>query len=245
MSLSESRNYQIVKFLKDNGPSRFSEIWKHLEREKMGYAKTKALAKKLKTLVGRHKIKRKEKSTTRSFPLYSVVKNQDLNFAIAGENFGLTELSNPFFWNKGDVKLNSKDSYESKFIKITVTKFGFYVLASLVENLVYWIKTNGRKNDLRKIWLKHALDLSKYQKSIFDGFLYHLTEDSILEETIQKNKKVIMKRINKVKKSMDQLYPKSYRKLIHGYEVLWEQDLTLPDRLRADPSYSKHIPKDN
>lgn len=244
MSQSESRNYQIKRFLKENGPSRFNEIWKHLEREKLGYAKTKALAKKLNTLVKRHKIKRKNKNAASPFPLYSVVENSDLNFAIAGDNFGF-ELGNPFFWNRGDVKLYPKDSYESKFIKITVVRFGFYVLASLVKNLDYWIKINGKKNDLRKIWLEHALDLSKYQKSIFDGFLHHLFEDSILEENIQENKKIIIERINKVKKSMEQLYPKSYKKLIHDYETLWERDLTLPDRLRDDPGYLKYIPKDN
>ena len=136
-----------MKFLKENGSSRFSEIGKHLERKKLGYAKTKGLAKKLDTLMGHYKIKRKAE---KPFPLYSIVENLDLNFAIAGDEFGLVELSSPVSWNIGDVKLYPKDSYESQFIKITVTRFGFYVLASLVKNLDYWIKTNGRKNNLRK-----------------------------------------------------------------------------------------------
>lgn len=231
-----------MKFLKENGPSRFSEIGKHLKSKKLEYAKTKGLAKRLDVLSNQHKIKRKAQ---KPYPLYSVIENSDLNFAIAGDAFGTSVLANPFSWNIGDVKLYPKDSYETKFIKITVARFGFYVLAALVKNIDYWFfKTKGSKIDLRKIWLKHALDLSKYQDQIFDGFLYHLTENSVFNETIQGDKKLVMEKINKVKKSMKKLYPKSYKKLIHNYDTLWEWDPELPDRLRDDPKYSKYIPKD-
>lgn len=245
---NDRRNYEIVNFLTVKGDSEFGKISKHLESKNLGYAKnkdgstnTKGLAKKLITLDTQNIIK---KIKHKPYPVYRALKNQEINFAIAGDNFGLVELSNTLFRNMGEAEIYPEDSYELKLIKKTVSKFGFYVLASLVENLDYWIKTNGRKNDLRKIWLKQALDLSKYQESIFEGFLSHLTEDSVNEESIQKNKQIIQKRINKVKKSMKALYPNSYKKLIQSYEIFWQKDLTLPDRLRVDSKYSEHIPKD-
>ncbi len=239
MYLDDTRDYQIKKFLDYNGDSTFGEISRELERKKLGYANTKGLSKKLNTLVQHNKLK---KIPQKPYPVYRVIKNPELSFSIAGDEFGFIPLSNPVNWSLGDDKISPKDSYERNLTKIIVNRFGFYVLASLVESLDYWFfKAKGRKPELIKLWLSRALDLSKYQDEIFTGFLNHLTKDSIFEDTLQENEKIVKKKINELKKSMKELYPNSYRKMIHNYENLWIQDSKLPDKLSEVSGYQKFI----
>lgn len=243
----EQHNYQIMKFLKENGPSEFGLISKHLDKNKMGYKKTKGLAKKLNTLVRQRKIKKKEQ---KPYPVYSIIKDQDLDFAIAGDQFREQTMNMSFgfgnmdenYW-KDDAKLYSKDNHETKFVKIMVTRYGFYVFASLLKNLDYWIKkTDGSKEQInfRKIWLDHALDFPKMQETIFNSFLDQLTEGHVKEPGIPKNKKIAKKKINKIKKSINELYPK-LSQLIDIYEHHYEEESGMTNRLKNYPGYKKQI----
>jgi hypothetical protein len=246
--LKEHREYQIMKFLKENGPSKFGLISKHLEKKGVAYKKTKGLANKLNTLVNQHKIKKDREQ--KPYPVYSYVEDQALDFAIAGEQFCDDVMPMPLgygnmdenYW-KNDVELHPEDSYETKFIKIMITRYGFYVFAALLKNLDYWIKkTDGSRLQInsRKIWLDHALDLPKMQEMIFNCFSSYLTEDRTKEDGIPKNKKLTKEKINKVKNSMRELYPKLYQ-LIDIYECRYEKDRGTINRLKNSPSYKETL----
>ena len=195
MSRSESHNFHIKKYLSENGPKQLGEIHDYLKKMNLGYKDRSGLLKKLATLEEYNEI---EKFDQAPYPVYSVVKDAALDFANAGEQFSDREMPMPLgfgsmdenYW-KRDVTLFQDDIYEKKFIKIMVTRYGFYIFASLLKNLDYWIKkTGGDKKQInsRKIWLNHALDLPKMQDMIFLWFLDHLTEGRVNEDSIKENK---------------------------------------------------------
>lgn len=247
MSTFTIRDFQIKKYLRENGLKQLGEINGHLKKMGLAYKDNSGLTKKLGTLIKNKEI---EKFDQKPYPVYSVVEDAVLDFAIAGEQFCEREMdvtSGPSgvdedYW-RNDVDLRAKDSYETKFIKILVTRYGFYVFASLLKNLDYWIKkTDGSKqqSNSRKIWLNHALDLPKNQEMIFNWFLNDLTKGRVEDSNIPENKKFIKKRINKVKKIIRELYPK-LSQLIDDYEYWYEKEPDTIKRLKNSPDYKEKL----
>ena len=253
MIKSDKRDVEMLTFVQANGPSRFSEIWTHLNSKELGYAKTKSLAHKLATLC---KHQRLQKKSQKGHSVYSLVSDLEFEFAIAGEVFldglMLTELGVVFpsleeqreilhYFDK-DVQLNKEDSSETRLIKLMVTRYGFYLLAALVKSFDYWIlKTNAKQSNLRTIWLNHALDLSRLQKLFLktceDLFLDSLTDDTKIKINIQ----FLKKRIKQLKKSLKRLYPKSYE-MIDIFEHSPQEDLSAK-HLRNDRGYLELLNK--
>jgi len=241
--ITPSIDYLIKKFLRLSGPSRFKQIEDELKKNDKEYKQRQGLIKKLNHLIKNGEIKRDKKTKQRA--VYSLVEDSSFDDAIKGERFryhvsnytmgGMVKIDENYW--KNDVNYEYADSFETKFVKTMVTRYGFFLLSIFVKSFDQAVSD---KEFNRKIWMENALDILKNEEYVSKSFLKILLGTMPINLENINNKKILKSKLNKLKIAMSKLYPKLYQE-IDMYEDSLENNQETIYRLKQEKEIKKNI----
>lgn len=238
-------DYKIKKFLRINGSSHFQQIREYLKNNGKQYAQRQGLIKRLNTLESIGEITKNKETNP---PTYNLTNDQSLDSAILGERFReeFTEYAmgagrvgiDENYW-RNDINYKFEDNFETKFVKIMVIRYGFYLLSAFVKGLEQSI-TN--KNFDKDTWMNHVLDLVKDEKFYSQSFLSLLNEKNHINTRTRQGQKQLKKLLDGVLNSMSKLHPKLYQEVNYYKFVLEEHPETI-NLLKKNKEFRKRLSK--
>lgn len=245
MYFKDERKFEILKCIEENKNCTFGKIQSHLKERRLEYANNKGLDKALKTLENKErKIKKDSNPKNSKYPTYSVVNDSLFITAMNGELF--REHASRLFTHahkvdegyfKNEIDTDELESFEEKFIKEMVYRYGFFMLSALVKSYEQKYKQKGFD---RKIWFDHAIDLLKDEEMLSNPFLGLLVKEELKKSKRVSNTKVKKKLIT-LKQTMKDKYPKLYGMALGHYENSIENQPEKIKRLKKYPDVTKNI----
>lgn len=220
----EKREEVIRMFIQENEPCTFGQIKKYISKTKFAFKikkeeNNKPLARELKHLDDIHKIR---KIKQKPYPVYVIIQDTMLDTAIMGKLFHehasrIVTLSHKIDsgYFKDEIITNNNDTFEEKFVKEMIARYGFFLLSTLVKSFDQSVTKKGFD---RKIWIDHALDLLEDEEKISEPFLHLLFPKKYTDFTKLKNKPILKKKLDNLKQTMKQIYPKLYGMALQHYE---------------------------